>query len=140
MTGLRTTPKLLAHRFASDRHGGTAVEMAVVLPFLTLMILGTIETGWMLWSTSTLDYAVEEAARCGAVDVNNCGTVAATQSVAASKAMTLGMAAANFTVTTPACGKQVAANYTFSFAQPFFTNFTVTIPATSCYPLPPPSP
>jgi Flp pilus assembly protein TadG len=127
-----------ARRFLRDRHGGAAIEMALVFPFLTLMILGAIETGWMLWTASTLDFAVEEAARCASVDVNNCGTQANIQAVAAAKAMGLGMNAGAFTVSSPACGKQVSAIYVFNFAMPFRANFNVTIPATSCYPLPPP--
>jgi len=119
-----------------DCRGGAAVEMALSFPFLVLMIFGGIEAGWMLWSASTLDYAVEEAARCAAVDATNCGTVSAVQSVAAGKAMGLGMASSAFTVTSPACGKQVAATYAFQFLMPFRTDFTVSIPAQSCYPLP----
>jgi Flp pilus assembly protein TadG len=119
-----------------DCHGSAAVEMALVFPFLVLMIFGAIEAGWMLWSASTLDFAVEEAARCAAVDANNCGTTPAVKAVAASKAMGLGMAADDFTVTSPACGKQVAATYDFQFLMPFRANFTVAIPARSCYPLP----
>ena len=95
-------------RYLRDRHGGAAVEMALVFPFLCLMILGAIDAGWMLWSASTLDFAVEEAARCGAVDATNCGTTANIQGVAVDKAMGLGMSASDFTVTTPACGKKVA--------------------------------
>jgi Flp pilus assembly pilin Flp len=123
-------------RFLRDRHGGAAVEMALVFPLLCLMILGGIETGWMLWSTSTLNFAVEEAARCAAVDATNCGSTTNIQGVAVGKAMGLGMSASDFTVTSPACGKRVAATYVFHFLMPFSTDFNVSIPAASCYPLP----
>jgi Flp pilus assembly protein TadG len=131
-----TITRRLARRLLGDRHGGAALEMALLFPFLSLMILGGIDAGWMLWSASTLDFAVEEAARCAAVDATNCATAANVQDVAVGKAMGLGMSAADFTVTTPACGKQVAATYVFHFLMPFSTNFNVSIPATSCYPLP----
>jgi Flp pilus assembly protein TadG len=127
----------LAVRLLRDCGGAQAVEMALVLPFLALMLLGAIETGWMLWSASTLYFAVEEAARCGAVDVNNCGSTSAIQAIAVSKAMGLNMAAGDFTVSKPACGQQVTATYTFNFLQPFQTNFSISIPATSCYPAQP---
>ncbi len=132
-----TLTQRLPHRHARDCHGGTAVEMALVIPFLSLMFLGGIDAGWMLWSAGTLDFAVEEAARCAAVDVNNCATASQVQNVAVSKAMGLSMAATDFAVTTPACGKQVSATYVFNFLQPFNANFNVSIPATSCYPIPP---
>lgn len=112
--------------------------MALLFPLLSLMILGAIDAGWMLWSASTLDFAVEEAARCAAVDATNCGTTANVQGVAVGKAMGLGMSAGDFTITSTACGKKVAATYVFHFLRPFTTNFDVSIPATSCYPLPPP--
>jgi Flp pilus assembly protein TadG len=131
-----TITRRLARRLLGDRHGGAALEMALLFPFLSLMILGGIDAGWMLWSASTLDFAVEEAARCAAVDATNCATAANVQDTAVGKAMGLGMSAADFTVTTPACGKQVAATYVFHFLMPFSTNFNVSIPATSCYPLP----
>jgi hypothetical protein len=95
-------------------------------------------TGWMnwiLWSAGTLDFAVEEAARCASVDATNCGATANIQGVAVGKAMGLSMSASDFTVTSPACGKQVAATYIFHFLMPFNANFNISIPATSCYPL-----
>ena len=51
--------------------------------------------------------------------------------------------AANFTATTPTCGVQVAATYTFQFIVPWFPQFgasapfgapTMTLNATACYP------
>jgi Flp pilus assembly protein TadG len=138
MTAAMTKLSSSVCRFLRDRHGGAALEMALVFPFLSLMILGAIEAGWMLWTASTLDFAVEEAARCGAVDATNCGTTSNVQGIAAAKAMGLGMSASDFTVTSPACGEQVAANYVFHFLMPFSADFNVAIPATSCYPIPPP--
>jgi len=137
MTAAMTNLNSGMGRFLRDHHGGAAVEMALVFPLLCLMILGAIDAGWMLWSASTLDFAVEEAARCGAVDATNCGTTANVQGVAVGKAMGLGMSASDFTVTTPACGKKVAATYVFHFLMPFSTDFNISIPATSCYPIPP---
>jgi Flp pilus assembly protein TadG len=136
MTAAMTITRPIAYRLLRDGHGGTAVEMALLFPFLSLMILGAIDAGWMLWSASTLDFAVEEAARCAAVDAANCGTTANIQGVAVSKAMGLSMSASDFTVTTATCGKKVAATYIFPFLMPFSTNFNISIPATSCYPLP----
>ena len=128
--------RALGERVGRDRHGGAALEMALVFPFMSLMFLGAIEAGWLLWSASTLDFAVEEAARCAAVDATNCATAANVQGVAVGKAMGLNMAASDFTVASSACGKRVSATYVFSFLMPFNTNFTVPIPAVSCFPSP----
>jgi Flp pilus assembly protein TadG len=137
MTRRKTNNAALAARLLRDNRGSQAVEMALVFPFLAMMILGAIEIGWMLWSASTLYFAVEEAARCGAVDLDNCGSTSAIQAVAVSKAMGLSMTASNFTVSTPACGQKVSATYTFNFVVPFYPGFHVAIPATSCYPVQP---
>ncbi len=136
MTPATAITRRLAGRLLRDRHGGAAVELALLFPFLSLIILGAVDAGWMLWSASTLDFAVEEAARCGAVDASNCGTTSNIQGVAVGKAMGLSMSASDFTVTSPACGKKVSATYVFHFLMPFTTNFDISIPATSCYPLP----
>jgi len=134
MRNPRTIARSHGARLLSDCQGGAALEMELVFPFLTMMIFGGIEAGWMLWTASTLDFAVEEAARCAAVDATNCATTSNVQSLAAAKAMGLGMASSAFTVTSPACGKQVAATYTFQFLEAFGSNFSVSIPAQSCYP------
>jgi Flp pilus assembly protein TadG len=126
--------------FAENRDGGTAVEMAVVLPVLSLIILGTIQAGWLLWSANTLYFAVEQAARCGAIDAANCNAPAPSgeakvKAVAVANAMGLNMANGDFTVTNTTCGLQVTATYVFAFLMPFQTDFTVSIPAKSCYPI-----
>jgi Flp pilus assembly protein TadG len=124
-------------RLLRDERGGDAVEMGLLLVMLSLMLFGTMFTGWMLWSAHTLHYAVEESARCAAIDVNNCGSVADTQAYAVAKAMGLAMAAGQFSVTQPAsgCGWQVQATYDFPLTIPFMPASTVAIGASSCYPL-----
>lgn len=130
----------IARRFANNRDGGAAVEMALVLPMLSLIVLGTIEAGWLLWSANTLYFAVEQAARCGAVDAANCNAPAPSgeakvKAVAVANAMGLNMASGDFTVTNTTCGLQVTATYVFTFLMPFQTDLTVSIPAKSCYPI-----
>jgi Flp pilus assembly protein TadG len=137
----------LLKRFAACRSGATTLEMGIVLPVLVLMIVGTIYAGWLIYSVNVLFYAVEEAARCVAVNAAACqagksGTpsqVTQTQKFAVAMSMGLNVAAANFSVTQPAngCGWQVSYNYTFAFAMPFKTNFNVTLPASACYPAQP---
>lgn len=47
---------------ASDQ-GSAAVEFAILLPALLLLILGTIEFGRIYWARTTVQYAIDDAAR-----------------------------------------------------------------------------
>jgi Flp pilus assembly protein TadG len=134
-------------RVAACQRGSMALEMAFVLPALVLLIIGTIYTGWMIYSTTMLSYAVESAARCVAVaTVNsvNCGgnsvsaQTQATQNYAATQALGVDVTAANFTVTQlpNGCGWQVTATYQFTFLLPFqASNPVYTITPSACFPI-----
>jgi Flp pilus assembly protein TadG len=146
MRGPLTRIATLLNRFVACRSGATALELGIVLPVLTLMIVGTIYTAWLVYSVNVLFYAVEEAARCVAVNAVACQAVpsgasqtAQTQKFAVLMAMGLNTVATNFTVSQPAngCGWQVKYNYTFAFPLPFYTDFSVTFPASACYPAQP---
>jgi Flp pilus assembly protein TadG len=121
--------------------GAATVEAAVVLvPFL-LLLFGMIEGGLLIWSQSTLQFAVEDAARCAAVNSSLCGDTAAIQSYAASRVVGLPVTAASFTVTQPACGTptgaQVSIIYPYSsngFIVPKLFSGAINLNASSCHP------
>lgn len=116
--------------------GAAALEMAIVLPIVLTFMFGLTEFGRAMWTKATLDYAVESAARCFAVNATTCGTAAATQTYAATRALGLGLAGTAFTVTSPTCGKQVSAALTFNFAASgLFTYPVITLNSTACYPI-----
>lgn len=52
------------------KRGATVVEVAVVMPFLLMIILGTIEYGWFFFTAQTIKYAANEAARVGCLAVS----------------------------------------------------------------------
>jgi Flp pilus assembly protein TadG len=76
------TCRTLFIRLARDRGGAAAVEFALVLPVAAVMLLGGIWVGLLVFSLSSMDYAVQSAARCMAVDANACGSTSATQTYA----------------------------------------------------------
>ena len=118
---------------AKSGHGSTAVETAIVLPAFLLLIFTIIEGGMLLWTQSTLQFAVEAAARCASVNTTTCGTTSATQTYAASQTYGLTVPSSDFTVTTPSCGNEVSVSYSFT---PFITDVwsgTITLTASSCY-------
>jgi hypothetical protein len=134
----------------SQRNGTVAIEYGLILPVMLLFTLGIMDTGRLLWTYITLTRATEAAARCGAVNTTascpdptgKCCTPI--PSYAATAAWGINdVTAAAFTVTTPACGVQVQATYTFQFITPWFPSFgasapfgapTMTLNATACYP------
>ena len=122
-----------------SRSGSAAIEYALVLPLLLLLVLGLMDTGRLLWTYTTLYRAVEAAARCGAVNVTACGTTAQIKSRAVAEAWGLTVAPSAFTVSTPSCGLQVRASYPFTFVIPGLDTVaplgTITLSATACYPL-----
>lgn len=55
--------KPLARSFLADSGGATAVEVGLLgLPFFTLLV-GVLALGFMMWASSTLDFATQKAAR-----------------------------------------------------------------------------
>jgi Flp pilus assembly protein TadG len=116
------------------------VELAVALPILLLLIVGVIEVSFMMWTQLSLNYAVEQAARCGALNTTACNTSAKIQSYAAAQAFGIpDLTTANFTVSqagATACGTgaQVTASYDFESMVMGILPYSLTIRATSCYP------
>jgi len=126
---------------AGDIAGAVAIEYAIILPVLLLALLGAMDLGRLFWSYATIANAAQTAARCFAIKAAACQTAAATQSYAATQAYGITINASAFTVTTPACGAQVAASYVFDFVVPWFYAIppfggsnSVTLSTTSCYP------
>ena len=121
-------------RLAARRAGTTAIETAIVLPVVLLFIVGLMEFGRAIWIQATLDYAVESAARCAAVNTTLCATAAQTQTYAVGKAAGLTLASSVFTLTTQTCGAQVSANLPFQFVVPILFPYAITLTASACYP------
>jgi Flp pilus assembly protein TadG len=117
-----------------DCSGVAAVEFALIAPAFVLLMLGVMESGRLLWTQASLHYAVEAAARCGAVDTTTCGTSGNIQNYAVAKASGLHLKSSVFTVSTPVCGTQVSASYAFKSVVPNLLPYTLTLTAKSCFP------
>jgi len=122
---------------AKARDGATAVETAIVLPAFLLFIFAIIEAGLLFWTQSTLQFAVEAAARYASI--NTTLSTSAIQTYAASQAVGMTISSSSFSViqppTTSSCGGyQVSISYPFNFiVSHLFTN-TITLKANSCHP------
>ena len=121
-------------RLWTDRSGASALEFGLLLPLFVPLVLGIMQVGQMFWTQTALQHAVEMAARCATINATSCGSAATTQTYATTQSYGLELPAATFTVTAPACGNQVAASYAYPYLSPWFSG-TITLTATSCYPL-----
>ena len=117
-----------------DARGATMVEFAFTAPVFLAMLIGVLEFGLLLWTQLGLQHATEMAARCASVNSNACGNTANIQNYAATQAYGLNPPPSTFSVSTPACGSQVTANYTFAFVTTFFGAPTLALTAQTCFP------
>lgn len=122
-----------------SQRGAAAVEYGLILPAVLLFIFGIIDVGRLMWTYTTLNRATQAAARCGAIDMNNCATIAQIQTRAVNEAWGLTITSSAFTPTAAACGVQVVGTYSFVFVIPALAGAsplgTITLQATACYPI-----
>lgn len=135
--------KLMNH-LKSDVSGSTAIQYAIALPILLMLVMGIMDTARVLWTYTTLQRAAAAAARCGAINATvkakggtpvACSTDTDIQNKAVAEAWGMTVSPSVFTVTTAACGKQVSVNYTFDFLIPWMLSPTVTLHPTACHPI-----
>jgi Flp pilus assembly protein TadG len=105
----------LLRRLARDQGGATAIEFALTLPLLVMLILGAIWAGLLILTVSSLDYSVQSAARCSAVNVQLCDTAAKTVAYA-EKLYTGPTTKPTFTATSDGCGHTVVGTADYDLA------------------------
>lgn len=120
------------HRWGTDRGGGPAIELALVLPVFAVMVIGAISASQLMGAMSGLNYAVGEAARCSAVNETVCGPPGATEAYARSKYRATA-AMPVFTVSNEACGHTVRGVITLQMDLAFRV-VDVPLTATACFP------
>ena len=123
-----------AARLWTDRRGGSLVETAVTMPVFLTMVLGLIDLGQLFWTQTAMQHAVEMAARCASITPGTCGTANQIQTYAGTQAYGITLPNNTFTATTPACGNQVTASYTYNLITPMLPVASVTLAGKSCYP------
>src|SRR5262249_57738689 len=96
------------------------------------VFLGIMEFGRLMWTKNALNFAVEDAARCAAINSTLCGTQSLMQSYATNRSG-YAFPTADFTLSTPSCGTQVSATYPFTLLVPMVT-YSVSLTSSYCYP------
>lgn len=118
-----------------DQQGASAVEFAIIAPVFLLFIFGIIALGLLFWRQVGLQHGAEMAARCATINTSLCpnNNPSAITNYATQQALGLSLPASTFTYSTPACGNQVTASYTFQF--PDILNLgPLTLTAQACFP------
>jgi Flp pilus assembly protein TadG len=118
----------------SDVRGASAVEFALTVPILLMLVVGVVQFGVMLWAQFGLQHAVEMAARCASINKTVCATTSGIKSYAAGQAYALYPAPDIFTVAAPACGSQVSATFTLPLITSYFGLPNMKLYASSCFP------
>jgi Flp pilus assembly protein TadG len=135
-----------------DKRGSVVLELALVLPFFLLSILGVFAVGFLWWTENTIESAVQQAARCASINAIACGngtqaTVAKVQNAAIGwtngilSAGDTNMVTVNLNVTCPASGGFFSlaipqAGNAVKIAYPMtFLLFDATVTAEACYPV-----
>ncbi len=133
-----------------DRDGVVSIEAAIVFSAFFILLFGVMTLGELLWTQNSLTFAVSQAVRCAAIDVNTCGngttaTQAQVQTYAAALAPAPGITSSIFTLNTTklkcvetnakANGFQVIGSLTFSpVVFNLFPMFQITLTSMACYP------
>ena len=109
MIGLRCT----AAQLLSDRSGAGAVEFALVLPAVLMVIVGGIHLCLVSYTLAGLHYATEAAARCASLDSTTCGTSAGVDTYAKTRFINASGQSASFALATDNCGFAVLGSVTY---------------------------
>jgi Flp pilus assembly protein TadG len=115
---------------ARDCGGAVALEFAFISIPLLILLFGIFDLGVAMLTETRITFAVEAAAKCGAIGAATCASPAETAVYGASVAAVRGLGASGFVVTTAACGVSVTASYAYNgMILP-----AMTLNAGACYP------
>ena len=104
----RTAAQLLR-----DVTAAGAVEFALVLPAVLMVIVGGIHLCLVSYTLAGLHYATEAASRCASLDSTTCGTSAGVDTYAKSRFINASGQAASFALTSDNCGFAVVGSVTY---------------------------
>ena len=118
------------------RKGSALVEFAFVLPVFLLVVIGLVYFCLLLWIHASMQYAVDDAARCARVRTDVCTSATATTAYAGTRYF--GMGAPVFTYSQVTCGHRVSASMIAPAASYIPLRLlgvsSSTLTATACFP------
>jgi Flp pilus assembly protein TadG len=99
-----------------SERGAAAVEFAILLPLLLMLVLGTIEFGRAYNAQITLTNAARDGVRVMAINNNPTAAATAVQSAAASVSSTIPSSAVTVSPTTCSTGTQVTVTVKYTLS------------------------
>jgi len=119
-------------KYCLGESGATAVEFGLVFPVLIMLMFGIFSLSLLGGAVSGMHYAVEEAARCFAVNKTTCGT--SSDAATYAHAHYLGPKVNPvFEATNTGCGFTVSGTATFVL-QFAMVDMNIPLSASACYP------
>jgi Flp pilus assembly protein TadG len=128
--------------YGRDERGSAAVEFAMVVPVMLIMLLGIFHMCFVTYATASLHWTVEQAARCAAIGQQNtglsCGTSESSVQTYASTIYKGPLVSPSFIATevtdsTTGYCRKVAGTGTYRIILGF-VNVDVPVSATACFP------
>lgn len=120
-----------------DVRGSTAAEFALILTPLVLLTLGTINLGLMLYTVSTLHFAVQDTARWASIQWTISGAApsdTAIQAHASAQYVGPTLSVTFVRDTSAACPNTIKGTADYNFTTGLTTT-VVPLSVSSCYPL-----
>jgi Flp pilus assembly protein TadG len=112
--------------------GATAVEFSIILPAVITLFVGTLYLCMGLLVVGSLQFAVEDAARCASVNATTCSSSGAITTYASGRYFGPG-SAPTFTYSATGCGHTVSGSTNYA-ANLGFRTITIPISAAACFP------
>lgn len=123
-----TKPQFL-NRFKRNKDGAVAVEFALILPVLLIMLFGTMEIGNILYAKSILQQGVETAGRYAMIHID--ATTTEIQAEAIARTSDLGSLTPTFAVVQSVSGgisyAVISVSGDYTMITPLFAGRTITI-------------
>ena len=109
------------------------LEFGLIAPAFFTLLLGLIYLSVTLWTYASMQYAVEEAARCARVKSTLCDSAVASTVTSYATSHYYGPGSPVFAFATPSCGNEVTASLHYAWQVPLFS-FAKTLSAAACFP------
>ena len=128
---------MIRRLFQSDS-GQAIAEAAVLIPVFVFVAFALIDIQWMTRTAAAIEYVVNEAARCEAIQSQACTAPQSTQGYAAQLAANMRLNA-NLQIATPPCSEgacNVSITYQYAELGAWFPKITINRTGTASIPPP----
>lgn len=102
-------------KLCADQRGAAAIEFAMIAPMFFALLLSAVDVGRYMWTLNTIQYAIDEAVRAGAIQELSTAEI---KSLVAQAVTPISSTEVAVTVATSTDALTVTANSTYRFFFP----------------------